>query len=440
MTVGNVLNADIPGIMNIEDAKGELQSEREAYVTYFVEIIKQPVRRVQNRINKCVSRWKTFFYLDTVEDYQILTCKIRDMREGRAKRREGRPRRPEDRSKRRTSQRLADKRRKPDAENLEEDSLFDSGIHFGFDQLDTARPSEEDVNISTETSTSHSSVASSRDESAHSLSNEINSTSYSISSNPFDFCSSQTLSQCSNISSLADETWCLSDDMSGPSSMSEMLHSGTNITGDGWIGSLQKDICDGNSMNFEWQGDPPSFNGFNRSHDVSGFGEHWNGSNIVVPESHGPVIQPVIHHPTKSASGGIDGGVGLQSSVLSLPPATAGNRMQQPKQIDEAQLYMLMMELKSQLHEGRRDTIQTRPAQIIGPLAERDDLAPLIEQCLTRLREPTTCMSVLGSKGAEARQEDSGPERRYGAEVEMRVAYLFNALTVESCRIPSSVT
>jgi hypothetical protein len=227
--------------------------------------------------------------------------------------------------------------------------------------------------------------------------------------------------------------------MSDPSSMSEMLHSGTNITGDGWIGSLQQDICDGSSMNFEWQGDPPSFNGFNRSHDVSGFGEHWNGSNIFVPEPHGPVIQPAIHHPTKSASGGIDGGVGLLSSILS-PPDTAGNRMQQPKQIDEAQLYMLMMELKSQLNEGRRDTIQTRPAQGRRPLAERDDLAPLIEQCLNMLREPTTCISVSGNKGAGTRQGDSGPERRYGAEVEMRVAYLWNALTVESCRIPSSVT
>jgi len=37
MTVGNVLNVDAPGIMNIEDAKSELQSEREAYVTYFVK-------------------------------------------------------------------------------------------------------------------------------------------------------------------------------------------------------------------------------------------------------------------------------------------------------------------------------------------------------------------------------------------------------------------
>ncbi|TVY15246.1 hypothetical protein LARI1_G008960 [Lachnellula arida] len=395
MTVGNVLNADVPGIMNIEDAKSELQSEREAYVTYFVKKKKQPVRRVQNRINKCVSRWKTFFYLDTVEDYRILACKIQDMREGRAKRREGRPRRPEDRSKRRTSQRLADKRRKPDADKSEEDSLFDSGIDFGFDHLDTALPSEEDVNISTETSTSHPSVASSRDEFAHSLSNEIDSTSDSISSNLFDFCDSQTLSQYSNISSLADETWCHSDDMSDPASMSGMLYSGTNIAGDRWIGSLQQDICDGSSMNFEWQG---------------------------VPESHGPVIQPVIHHAIKSASN------------------TAGNRMQQPKQIDEAQLCMLLMELKSQLHEGRRDTIQTRPTQSRRPLAERDDLAPLIEQCLTTLREPTTCMSVSGNKGAGARQEDSGPERRYGAEVEMRVAYLWNALTVEFCRIPSSVT
>jgi hypothetical protein len=438
MTVENVLNADVPGIMNIEDAKSELQSEREAYWAHLTDPkLKALKRRVQNRINKYVSRWKTFFYLDTAEDYHILACEIQDMREGRAKRREGRPRRPEDRSKRRTSQRLADKRRKPDADNLEEHSLFDSGIDFGFDQLDTALPSEEDVNISTETGISHSSVASSRDEFAHSLSNEIDSTPDRISSNLFDFCNSQTLSQYSNISSLADETWCHSGDMSDPASISGMLHSGTNIEGDRWIGSLQQDICDGNSMNFEWQGNSPSFNG---SHDVSGIGEHWTGSNILVPESHAPVIQPVIHDPMKPASGWMDGGDGLQSSIASLPPDTAGNGMQQPKRFDEAQLYTLMTELMSQLHEGRKDTIQTRPAQGRRPLGEWDDLAPLIEQCLTTLREPTTCMSGTGNKRAGAIQEDSGPGKRYGAEVEMRVAYLWNALTVESCRIPSSVT
>ena len=422
--------------MNIEDAKSELQSEREAYWAHLTDPkLKALKRRVQNRINKYVSRWKTFFYLDMAEDYHILACEIQDMREGRAKRREGRPRRPEDRSKRRTSQRLADKRRKPDADNLEEDSLFDSGIDFGFDQLDTALPSEEDVNISTETCTSHFS-ASSRDEFAHSLSNEIDSTPDSISSNLFDFCNSQTLSQHSNISSLADGTWCHSDDVSDPASMSGMLHSGTSIAGDKWTGSLQQDICEGNSMNFEWLGDPLSFNG---SHDISGTGEHWTGSNMFVPEFHGPVIQTIIHHPLKSASGGINGGVGLQASIPSLPPDTAGDGILQPKLFDEAQLYMLIMELKSQLHEGM-NTIQTRPAQDRRSLAERDDLAPLIEQCLTTLREPTTCMSRSGNKEAGARREDSGPGKSYGAEVEMRVAYLWNALTVESCRIPSSVT
>jgi hypothetical protein len=434
MTVENVLNADVPGIMNIEDAKSELQSEREAYVAHFVKR-KQSKRTVQNRINKHVSRWKTFFYLETAEDHHILACQIHDMREGRAKRREGRPIRPEDRSKRRTSQRLADKRRKPDADNLEEDNLFDSAIDFGFDQLYNAPPSEEDVNISTETNTSHSSVTSSGGEFAHSLSNEIDRTPDSISSNLFDFCNSQTLSQYSNIPSLADETWYY--DMNDPASISGMLHSGTNIAGGRWIGSLQQDICDGSSMDFEWQGDLPRFNG---SHDVSGIGEHWSESNIFVPESHGPVIQPVIHDPMNSASGGTDGGVETQLSVASLPPETAGNRMQQPKRFDEAQLYMLMTELKSQLHERRKDTIQTRPVLGRRPLAERDDLAPLIEQCLTTLREPTTCTSGSGNEEAGAIQEDSGPAKKYRAEVEMRVAYLWNALTVESCRIPSSVT
>lgn len=371
--------------MNIEDAKSELQSEREAYWAHLTDPMR---RRVQNRINKYVSRWNTSFYLDTAEDFHILACEIQDMRKGRGKRRVGRPRKPDNRG---TSQRLADQRCKPDADKLEEDTLFGSGVDFGFDQLDTALPSEEDVNISTETSTSHPSVASSGGEFTHNLSNEIYSPPDSISSNIFDFCNSQTLSQYSNISSLTDETWCHSDDMSDPA-MSGML-SGANIAG-----SLQQDICDGISMNFDWQGDPPSFNG---PHDVVGNGEHWNGSNNLVPESHGPFIQPVMHDPVKSTSRGIDGSIGLLSWLPS--PNTDGNEVQQAKRFDEVHLSMLMTELKSQLHKGRKDTI----------------CSPI----------PT------GNKEAGARQEDSGPGKRYGAEVEMRVAYLWDAL--KSCSIPS---
>ena len=64
MTVENVLHADLPGIINIEHAEAELKSEREAYMAHFVKL-KQLKRTVQNRINKHVSRWKTFFYLET---------------------------------------------------------------------------------------------------------------------------------------------------------------------------------------------------------------------------------------------------------------------------------------------------------------------------------------------------------------------------------------
>ncbi|KAH8586355.1 hypothetical protein B0O99DRAFT_528827, partial [Bisporella sp. PMI_857] len=80
----NVLNADFPGIMSIEDAKSQLQREREAYVQAHLTDPKSKKlrRRIQNRINKYVSRWKTSFYLETTEDYHILACEIQDMREG----------------------------------------------------------------------------------------------------------------------------------------------------------------------------------------------------------------------------------------------------------------------------------------------------------------------------------------------------------------------
>jgi hypothetical protein len=430
VTVENVLHADLPGIMNIEHAEAELKREREAYVAHFVKK-KQSKRTVQNRINKHVSRWRTFFYLETAEDYHILACQIHDMRKGRAKRREGRPIRPEDRSKRRTSQRLANRRRSPNTE--EEDTLFDSAIDFEFDQLDNAPPSEEDVIISTETTTNHSSGTSSGDEFAHSLSNEIDRTPDSISSNLFDLCNSQTLSQYSNIPSLVDETWCQFDDMNDPASVSGMLHSGTNVAGDDWIGSLQQDICDGNSMDFQWQGDLASVN---VPHVLSGNGGNWSGSNVFVPASHRTVVQPVIHDPIKSASGG---GVETQSSGVPLPAEKVDNGMQQPKGFDQAQLDTLMAELKSQLQERRKQGIQKRliPARR-PPLAERDDLAPLIEQCLTTLRGPNTHMS--GNKENRAGPEDRRPVKRYGAEVETTVEYLWNMLRAESCRIPSSVT
>jgi hypothetical protein len=416
-------HATLPGIMNIEHAEAELKREREAYVAHFVKL-KESKRTVQNRINKCVSRWKTFFHLETAEDYHILACQIHDMRKGRAKRREGRPTRPEDRSKRRTSQRLANRRRSPNTE--EEDTPFDSAIDFEFEQLDNAPPYEENVIISTETSTNHSSGTSSVDKFAHNLLNEIDRTPDSISSNLFDLPNSQTLSLHSNIPSLVDETWCYSNDMNDPAPVSEILYSRTNVAGDSWGGSSQQEICDGNSMNFKWQGD---FASANRPQVLSGNGENCCGPNVFLPAFHRTVIQPVLHDPIKSTS---SGGVGTQSSEVPFSPEKADNGMQQSKGFDQAQLYALMTKLKSQLNERRKHGIQkTLVLARRPPLVERDDLAPLIEQCLTTLRGPKTHMSGL---------EDRRPGIRYGAEVETTVEYLWNALRVESRCIPSSDT
>jgi hypothetical protein len=131
-------------------------------------------RRVQNRINEYVSRWKELFYFETAEDYLILASEIKNMREGRTKKREGRPKRSQDRSKRRTSQRLAEKRRKPDdKETLESDCLFDPAIDFDIDELDKVLPSKEDVNFSAELPASFSSDTSSNDEFSYILSSGI---------------------------------------------------------------------------------------------------------------------------------------------------------------------------------------------------------------------------------------------------------------------------
>ncbi|APA13363.1 predicted protein [Sclerotinia sclerotiorum 1980 UF-70] len=117
MTVKNVLRVDAPDIMNIEDAKAELQSEREAYWAHLTDTKLRKERRCrQNRINKYISRWREEFHLVTTEDYHPLACELQDMREGG----------------------------KPDTETSnDEDSIFDSPMDFHFGPLD--EPSSKEI-------------------------------------------------------------------------------------------------------------------------------------------------------------------------------------------------------------------------------------------------------------------------------------------------------
>ncbi|KAL5350953.1 hypothetical protein ACLOAV_004526 [Pseudogymnoascus australis] len=421
--------------MNIKDAESELQSKREAYwANLSGPNAKELKRRKQNRINKRVSRWKTSYELRTLEDWGKLIEEIQDMPEGVPKRREGRPRRPEDKSKRRTSQRLRNKRQKPDAEKLEEHSFFDSALASDFDQLDNAPHSEEDINIS------YSSVTSSGEKPPPRLSIGNNTTPGSIPSDHIDLYNPPTLSlynpstlslynpptltQYSNIPSLADETWCHSNDMNDPASISETPHSGTNITGGRWTWSPQRDICDRNYLGFDWQGNPSSFN------DPSGMGQNWSGSDTFAPGPQVTFIQPVVRDSMKPSTGRSGGGIQMQSPVAS--PEEGSNRMHQPKRLDEAQ--PLMTDLKPRLHEQRRESIQKRPVLGRRPLEERDELAPLIEQCLLALREPTAHMSGNKEGGMEPK---GGRPARPEVDKDKRAAYLWKSLT---SRIPSSTT
>jgi hypothetical protein len=397
MTVASVLIADFPSIMNIEDAERALWRERHEYWFPYKNRPKLK-RRVQNRINKYVQRWKETFYLETVEDYLILACELKDMREGRTKKREGRPKRLEDQSKRRTSQRLAKKRRKPDdTETSEANSLFDSAIDFEFDQLDQVLPSEEDVNR-TEVPASFSSDTSSSDEFSHILSNDIGRTPNSISSSFFDLCNTQTLSQDSNISLLADEPWYHSDDMGNPASPSTMLHSRANPAG--VLGSLQEDICARNPLDFDWLGESGNFNG---SHALSaGNGDKWSGINVFEPKFNQPVVLPRgltlgprggpdTHGPMKPTSGDVD--CETQSSGAPHAPEKVDNGIQELREFDEAHLYTIMTELKSRLRERLGRSLPNEPVLGRQPsLKERENLAPLIEQCLITLRGPTVHM------------------------------------------------
>ncbi|KAL5344802.1 hypothetical protein ACLOAV_010199 [Pseudogymnoascus australis] len=413
MTLESVLKADLPGTMDIKEAESKLQTEKEAFWAHLTD--PKEKRRIQNKINQRSSRWKELNCLETLDDYSELERVIQG--KGRQNKRKGRLRRPDDKPKRRTSQRLADKHRKPDANNLEEDSLIDSALVSGFDQVDNTPHFEGGANISTETTTSHPSITSDGDEFPHSLPVEIDPAPDSILNCPFDSYNSQTLTQDFN---MAD------DEMNDPS-FSTMLQSETNTTGDGWDEPIQHDILDKNSM--EWQG---NFASLNESHDLL-------GNNFMVPPvSHGLFIQPVIHDLLKSAGCGIDGGVEMLSPVASVLPKKVDNGSQQAEQLNEAKVHILVSDLMSQLHGRGKDKIQEMPVLRRRSLAERDDLALLVQQLLLTLKQPLTYMSETKEDGTGSKE--SKPAITYGAELERRVVYLSNALSVEARHFPSSAT
>jgi hypothetical protein len=92
---GYVLSANCPSILSIEDAKESLNNEKKRHWIHLQDNPKGTKRRAQNRINKYVSEWKKYFYLETAEDYHILAHEVHYRRKGLRPQREGRPLRPE---------------------------------------------------------------------------------------------------------------------------------------------------------------------------------------------------------------------------------------------------------------------------------------------------------------------------------------------------------
>jgi hypothetical protein len=265
-----------------------------------------------------------------------------------------------------------------------------------------------------------------------------------ISSSFFDLSSSQTLGQHSNILTLDDETWYQSDDMSNPASISRMLHTGTNPTRDRWGASLQEDVCAGNLQDSDWWGDLANFNGL---HVLSKDGDKGAGINALEPQSYQSIVQfsgltpapgkdPDTRGLIKSTSSNVDCAY-TQSTEAPPPLEKVDSGIQE---FDRVQLYTTMIELKSQLrkregHSILKEPILDRDEQ--PSLAKQDGLALLLEQCLTTLRGFTT--NISEAKKDRTGLEDRGKHNRYGTDMELQmiVEHLWNAMRVESCRIPS---
>jgi len=401
--------------MNVENAEKAFQDERRAYWGG----IKNPKekRREQNRINKYISRRNAHSPLETAHDYLILAHKLKAMRENQTKKRKGKPRRSEEWSKRRASPRLAEKHQKADkTKGLEVESFLGSAKNLGFDRIDNIPPPEEDINIITETASSRS-LGTPIDEPRQCLSNEISRAPESIPSSFFHLCTSQASSQNSNID---DETWYHSvNDINNPASITTMLQSEMNFPGERWVGFLQEDICGGNPMDFNWEDDLSNLDG------PLGDGDKWNRANVFEPEPH------QLAFKTSELA------LASQEDLL-LPPDKAGDGIQQLTESDQAQLYTTMTDLNSQLQRKRGQSIPNRPVPARKPLlAERNDLALLIEQCLNSLKEATA--RIPGSKIDETGLEDGRMFKRDGKDMELQMAvnYLWNTVRAGPYHIPS---
>jgi len=79
-----VPSANFPGIMSIEDAKEKLKSEKEKHWTHLEKKPKVGLSRRdgQVKINKYISRYKSFCHVETAEDYYILANAVRNRRKG----------------------------------------------------------------------------------------------------------------------------------------------------------------------------------------------------------------------------------------------------------------------------------------------------------------------------------------------------------------------
>ncbi|KAK8900861.1 hypothetical protein QC760_010625 [Botrytis cinerea] len=346
--------------MDVESAKGKLQRERKAHWTNITN--KEEKRRVQNQVNKCVSRWRQKFHLITAEDYHLLISELQDMREGNTKTREGRPRRYRaSGSKRRTSQRLTHKRQKSDTESSYDEDT--SPVDF----------SEETIIV--EDHTSQSPVTSQSSNSEHGVSNKTSTRSDSIPINPFDSCDSHTYS---NIPLLFGESWHCSDDYDNLTALSGMFCSKEDHTGDSGIESFQQDVFSNSQME-------NNHAIINRPHTPPENEKDSHGSNNFPSESHQTTVEPSIHDSLQPVSGGHNEEVETWASkALPLPPEESDDRIQQEKRFDGTHLCVLMEVMKNQLKNERENNgIQGKfVSDTQPPLARRDSLATLVKNLI----------------------------------------------------------
>ena len=159
-----------------------------------------------------------------------------------------------------------------------------------------------------------------------------------------------------------------------------------------WVGFLQEDTCGGNPFNFDWEDDVANLDRPLRD------GDKWNRTNLFESEPH------------RSAFKTSELALASQEDLL-FPPDKAGHEIQQLTKFDQAQLYTTMTDLNSQLQRIRGQSIPNRLVPARKPLlAERNDLALLIEQCLNSLKESTA--RIPGSKLDEIGLGNSVQKRR----------------------------